>query len=128
MKIKASSNLLLCSLDFDFVLLLLALVNETKCEACPEGTSPNYRRREFDKFRMVYLDTNWVIVVGSLSGIGMLLKVWEILLFCYFRDTNIVLPSAPKHLYPLLLGIFLSFTLLFLVFVINVHLLVDLVE
>ena len=77
---------------------------------------------------MVYLDTNWVIVVGSLSGIGMLLKVWEILLFCYFRDTNIVLTSAPKHLYPLLLGIFLSFTLLFLVFVINLHLLVDLVE
>ena len=113
MKIKTSSNLLLCSSDFDFVLLLLALVYETKWEACPEGTSPNYRRREFDELRMVYLDTNWVIVVGSLSSIGMLLKVWETLLFCYFRDTNIVLISAPKHTYPLLLGMFFSFTLSF---------------
>ena len=43
----------------------------------------------------------------------MLLTVWTTLLFCYHRDTHIVLASAPKLTYPLLLGIFLSFTLPF---------------
>lgn len=113
MKTKASSSLLRCSSDFDFVVLLHVLVNDTKCETCPEGTSPNYERDKCDELPIVYLDTNWVIVVGSLSGIGMLLTVWTTLLFCYYRDTNLVLASTPKITYPLLLGIFLSFTLPF---------------
>ena len=62
-----------------------------------------------------HLSYEWVVVVILMSAIGILVTMAVVLIFYFFKDTDIVRWSAPELTFPLLTGVVLLYALIFVI-------------
>lgn len=82
---------------------------------CLPNQQPNKKRNGCEMIPKRYIPKGFVAVVVSLSGIGIVLTVFVVLVFVYNKGTEIVKMSAPELTFPLLGGILLCYCLPFVI-------------
>ncbi|XP_076315691.1 metabotropic glutamate receptor 3-like [Tachypleus tridentatus] len=93
------------------------LEDEYTCRNCPWGTLPNDKKTECIDIQEQFLNfTNpWAIGTMGFAGLGILLSVFMALVFWAYGDTPIIKAAGRELSYLLLFGIFLSYTMTFVI-------------
>ncbi|XP_018497554.1 metabotropic glutamate receptor 3 [Galendromus occidentalis] len=93
------------------------LRDQNHCADCELGYLPNESKNRCEEIPEVFLDYDnpWAIGSISFASIGMLVVIYISLVFRRFSDTPIIKASGRELSYLLLFGIFLSFSLTFVI-------------
>ena len=89
---------------------------ETTCASCEfDYLRPNATGNGCVEIPIRHLPSSWVVVVAVLSAVGILITVAIILIFYYHKETEVVRMSAPELSFPLLIGVILLYSLVFMI-------------
>lgn len=80
---------------------------------CSSNQKPDKNRTDCEMIPQRYVSKSLVAIVVSLSGIGATMTVFVILVFLYYKDTEVVKMSAPELTFPLLGGLLLCYMIPF---------------
>ena len=99
------------------IFFIIFFVNiETTCAECEhEYLRPNETGDGCTKIPIDHFHPEWTIAVVLMSAIGILATVAIILIFYYHKETEIVRMSAPELSFPLLFGVLLLYSLVFII-------------
>ena len=87
---------------------------ETTCAKCEhEFLRPNETGNGCTRIPIDHFHPGWVIGVVILSAIGIIATIGIILIFYYYKETDVVKVSAPELSFPLLFGVVLLYSLVF---------------
>lgn len=89
--------------------------NITDCYYCSNGHRPNATRNGCEVLPIRHLAASWVTMVAVLAGVGIIATLGVILIFVYYKNTEIVQTSAPELSFPLLVGVLLCYILTFII-------------
>lgn len=90
-------------------------VNDELCARCEADMRPNATGNGCVSIPVRHLPFKWVITIVLISAIGIVVTLAIILVFYYYKDTEIVRVSAPELSFPLLSGVVLLYSLIFVV-------------
>ena len=90
-------------------------LDKDNCKSCEKGYYPNVSYTGCEKLPLRHISSTWVIIISSLAGLGIIFTVATILIFLYYKDTDVVRASAPELSFPLLVGVLLCYMLPFVI-------------
>ena len=104
------------AIDGPFTFPFIFHLAETTCAECAhEYLRPNETGDGCMKIPLDHFHPEWVIAVVLMSAIGIIVTIGIILIFYYYKDTEIVRMSAPELSFPLLFGVFMLYILVFII-------------
>lgn len=91
--------------------------DEFHCQECPLGTLPDPNKGFCETIPEEYVDYSnpWAIAAMAIAGLGLLLTVGIGLIFGVYSDTPIIKAAGRELSYILLIGIFFSFAMTFVI-------------
>ncbi|KAI1309456.1 Metabotropic glutamate receptor 4 [Halotydeus destructor] len=93
------------------------LPDEYHCEECPLGTLPSPRKTSCNPIPEAFLSYTdpWAIGMMTLAGMGIAVTIFVTFVFWLYTDTPVIKAAGRELSYLLLGGIFLSFSMTFIV-------------
>lgn len=91
------------------------VVNHT-CIPCPLGKKPNWNRSECEDVPVEFMewDSLWAIIPTCFSSLGVCATLFVTAIFIRYNNTPIVMASGRELCYIMLFGIFLSYSITYL--------------